>query len=338
MRVAVVGAGRIGRLHAENLVRHFPQVEVVAVADVVRAAAERCARALGIRRALTDPAALFADSEVDAVLICSSTDTHADYIAAAADGGKHVFCEKPLALDLGEIDRALAAVERSGVVLQVGFNRRFDPNFAAARRQVAAGEIGAPHLLRITSRDPAPPPLDYVRVSGGIFLDMTIHDFDMARFLLGDEVVEVYAAGSVLVDPQIREVGDVDTAAVTLRFASGAIGVIDNSRRAAYGYDQRAEVFGERGMVRVENPKPHTAALSVADGDRMPPLLPFFLERYAESYLRELSAFLETVRTGGAPPVTGRDGRLAVVIGYAAGRSLKEGRPVALSEVDPTGG
>lgn len=308
----------------------------MAIADVVEEAARTCAQELGIPRAYGDPAPIFQDPEIEAVLICSSTDTHAPFIEQAAQAGKHIFCEKPIALDLDSIDRALSAVEQAGVILQVGFNRRFDPNFAEARRLVESGAIGRPHVLRITSRDPAPPPIDYVKVSGGIFLDMTIHDFDMARFLLGEEAAEVSAAGAVLVDERIGEVGDVDTAVVTLRFQSGALGVIDNSRRAVYGYDQRVEVLGERGMVRVENPKPHQAILSSADGDHGPPLLHFFVERYTESYVRELSAFVEAIQKGKEPPVTGRDGKIPVVMGYAAKRSLAEGRPVKLSEIDPS--
>jgi len=336
LKVGIIGAGRIGRLHAENLVRRGPGVEVVAVADVVEEAARSCAGELGIPLAYGDPASILEDPGIDAVLICSSTDTHAPLIEQAAEAGKHIFCEKPIALDPDSIDRALAAVERGGVVFQVGFNRRFDPSFAAAREAVAAGRIGRPHLLKITSRDPAPPPIEYIKVSGGIFLDMTIHDFDMARFLMGEEVVEVYAAGAVLVDERIGQAGDIDTAIVTLRFESGALGVIDNSRRAVYGYDQRLEVFGDRGMLREENPKPHQAMVSNADGDHGPPLLHFFVERYTDSYVRELSAFIEAIRKGEEPPVTGRDGKIPVVMGYAAKRSLKEGRPVRLSEIDPS--
>jgi len=335
VKVGIVGAGRIGRLHAENLVRRIPGAEVVALADVMEEAARRLATELGIPHAFGEPSPIFEAPSIDAVLICSSTDTHAQFIKQAAQAGKHVFCEKPVALDLEEIDRALAAVERAGVILQVGFNRRFDPSFSAAKEAVAAGKIGRPHLLKITSRDPTPPPIEYIKVSGGIFLDMTIHDFDMARFLMGEEVVEVYAAGAVLVDERIGEAGDIDTAVVTLRFASGALGVIDNSRRAVYGYDQRVEVFGERGMVRVENPKPHQAVVSNAEGDHGPPLLHFFVERYTDSYVRELSAFIEAIQKGEEPPVTGRDGKIPVVMGYAAKRSLEEGRPVRLSEIDP---
>ncbi len=335
IKVGIIGAGRIGRLHAENIVRYVHDAEVVAVADIVEEAAHRCAEDLGIPRALADYRPILEDETVDAVLICTSTDTHAEIIQAAAAAGKHIFCEKPLALDLAEIDSALAAVEGAGVILQVGFNRRFDPNFRRLKELLAQGAIGKPWLLKITSYDPAPPPLAYIKVSGGIFLDMTIHDFDMARFLLG-EVEEVYAAGSVLVDPEIGNAGDVDTAAVTLRFASGALGVITNCRQATYGYDQRVEVLGEKGALFAENPRPHTAVRVDGDGYHSPPLHHFFVERYREAYIAELEAFVEAVREGKEPPVTGHDGKVPVVMGYAAKRSYEEGRPVKLAEIDPS--
>lgn len=333
VKIGILGAGRIGKVHAENLVRRVPEAEVVAIADVQREAAERCAAQLGIPRAYGDPQPILDDPTVDAVFICTSTDTHAPLIEAAATARKHIFCEKPIALDLGAIDRALTTVKRAGVKLQVGFNRRFDPNFSRARELVAQGAIGRPHMLRITSRDPEPPPLEYVRTSGGIFLDMTIHDFDMARFMVGEEVIEVYALGSVLVDRRIGELGDVDTAAITLRFASGAIGVIDNSRRAVYGYDQRVEVFGERGMIRVDNPRLDTAVQSDAVGDHMTRIFHFFMDRYTESFAREARAFVAAVLEDKVPPVTGEDGKIPVVMAYAAKRSLEERRPVRLMDV-----
>ena len=335
IRVGIIGAGRIGKLHAENLTYRIPDAQVVAIADVDVEAARACATKLGIPSVYTDPSAIFADADIDAVLICSSTDTHASLIEEAAEAGKHIFCEKPIALDLAAIDRALQAVEKTGVLLQVGFNRRFDPNFRRAQELVTQGAIGKPHVLRITSRDPEPPPIDYVKVSGGIFLDMTIHDFDMARYLMQDEVEEVYAAGAVLVDPRIVDLGDVDTAAVTLHFRSGAIGVIDNSRRAVYGYDQRAEVFGEKGAIVVSNPKPDTAVISDEQGDHTSPLLHFFVERYTDSYVAEIKAFIKCIRSGKEPPVTGLDGKVAVVMGYAAKLSYEEHRPVRLTEIDP---
>ena len=335
IKLGVIGAGRIGRLHAENLVRYVRDTEVVAVADIVEEAARRCAEDLGIPRALADYRPILEDETVDAVLICTSTDTHAEIIRAAAAAGKHIFCEKPLALDLAEIDAALTAVEEAGVILQVGFNRRFDPNFRRLKELLERGAIGRPWLLKITSYDPAPPPISYIRVSGGIFLDMTIHDFDMARYLLG-EVEEVYAAGSVLVDPAIGDAGDVDTAVVILRFTDGALGVITNCRKAVYGYDQRIEVLGEKGALFAENPCPHTAIHVDSEGYHSPPLHHFFVERYREAYIAEMEAFVEAVREGKKPPVTGMDGKVPVVIGYAAQRSHEEGRPVKLTEVDPS--
>ncbi len=331
--VAVIGTGRIGRLHAEHLAFRLPDARLVAVADPRLDAAQACAAACRISRAVADYRELLNDPSIEAVVICSATDTHARIIEEAAAAGKHIFCEKPISHDLAAIDRALAAVEAADVVFQVGFNRRFDPSFQRAREIIASGEIGTPHLLRITSRDPAPPPIEYIRVSGGIFLDMTIHDFDMARYLMGEEVVEVYAMGGVLIDPAIGEAGDVDTAIVALRFASGAMGTIDNSRRAVYGYDQRVEVFGSAGMVAVSNETPHRAVVSKADGVHGPKPLYFFIERYVESYLAEMRAFLESVRTGSTPPVTGKDGRVPVVMGLAARKSLAEGRPVRLAEI-----
>jgi myo-inositol 2-dehydrogenase/D-chiro-inositol 1-dehydrogenase len=334
VKVAVIGAGRIGRVHAENLAYRIPSAKLVAIADVVDDAARGLASDLGIPKVAHDYNEVLQDKQVDAVVICSSTDTHAQIMQDAAKAGKHIFCEKPIALDLAKIDHALSVVDGAGVLLQVGFNRRFDPSFKRVHDLVAEGEIGEPHLLRITSRDPAPPPLAYVKVSGGIFLDMTIHDFDMARFLVGSEVEQVYAAGAVLVDPEIGRAGDLDTAVVTLRFANGALGVIDNSRKAVYGYDQRVEVFGSKGVAQAENKTPDSVVLSDALGVHSTLPLHFFVERYAEAYVAEMCAFIDCVREGKSPPVTGKDARIPVVMGYAAKKSTEEGRPVRLSEID----
>jgi myo-inositol 2-dehydrogenase/D-chiro-inositol 1-dehydrogenase len=266
------------------------------------------------------------------VAICSSSDTHVDLLLAAAEAGKAVFCEKPVSLDLAELDRALGAIEAAGVPFQIGFNRRFDPAHASVQEAVAAGAVGDPHLVRISSRDPAPPPLEYVKSSGGLFLDMMIHDFDMARFVTGSEVVEVFARGAVRVEPWFGEVGDIDTALVTLVHADGCLTAIDNSRRAVYGYDQRVEVFGSEGMAQSENPPAHTGAVLTAAGERRPPHPYFFLERYLPSYVREWQAFVEAVRTGMSPPVSVSDARAPLVIGLAALRSLREGRPVRIEE------
>jgi myo-inositol 2-dehydrogenase/D-chiro-inositol 1-dehydrogenase len=334
LNLGLIGAGRIGRVHAENLAYRIPEAKLAAVADVVTPAAEQLAADYQVPAAFSDYQRILDDRDIDAVAICSSTDTHAQLIEEAAAAGKHIFCEKPIALDLDKIDHALAAVEQACVKLQVGFNRRFDPNFSRVRDIVAGGEIGSPHILRITSRDPQPPPIAYVRVSGGLFLDMTIHDFDMARFLMQSEVKEVFVAAAVLVDPEIGKAGDVDTAIITLRFANGALGTIDNSRQAAYGYDQRVEVFGSKGAVTVSNNTPDSALISNSDGVHGALPLFFFVERYTESYIAEMKAFAECVLSDEAPPVTGIDGRIPVVMGYAAKRSYAENRPVKLSEIE----
>lgn len=332
-KVGVIGAGRIGQLHMNNICQHVPNARIVALADIAFEHAQTVGEKLGISNVYPDPAPLFANGEIDAVLICSSTDTHASLIEEAARAGKHIFCEKPIALDLAAIDQALDAVAKAGVSLQIGFNRRFDPSFAEARRLVEEGALGAVHIVRITSRDPEPPPSEYVATSGGMFLDMSIHDFDMARFIAGSEVEEVYAAGAVLIDPAIGEAGDIDTAVVTLRFANGSLGTIDNSRQAVYGYDQRLEVFGEKGQISVGNPKPHTAVLSLKQGDSTPPLMHFFLERYSDSFVAEMRAFIDAIQQGVATPVSGIDGRAPVQIALAAKKSLDEGRPVKVSEI-----
>jgi myo-inositol 2-dehydrogenase/D-chiro-inositol 1-dehydrogenase len=254
-------------------------------------------------------------------------------MAEAAQAGKQIFCEKPIALDLAAIDHALDVVRQAGVKLQIGFNRRFDPNFRRVHDVVAEGQIGKPQVLRITSRDPQPPPLEYVRVSGGIFLDMTIHDFDMARFLMGQEVETIYAAAGVMVDPRIGEAGDVDTAVITLHFVDGSLGVIDNSRQAVYGYDQRVEVFGSAGVVTADNAYPNTALISDAQRVHRDLPLNFFMERYIDSYVNEMRAFVDAVVNDVAPSVSGLDGRIPVVMGYAAKKSAAEGRPVRLAEV-----
>jgi myo-inositol 2-dehydrogenase/D-chiro-inositol 1-dehydrogenase len=323
--VGVIGVGRIGRIHADLLARRVPGATLAAVHDADPAAAH----AVGVRAhaAVED---LLDDPGVDAVAICSTTSTHADLIVAAARAGKAIFCEKPISLELAEVDRALAAVEAAGVPFQIGFNRRFDPAHQAVHEAVERGDVGEPHLVRISSRDPAPPPMDYVRGSGGIFLDMTIHDFDMARYVTGSEVVEVFARGAVRIDPEFEDAGDVDTALVTLVHSSGCLTAIDNSRQAAYGYDQRVEVFGSRGMASSENPLAHTAVVRTAGGSSQAALPYFFLERYIPSYLREWAAFVDAVRGGTTPVVSGPDARAPLVIGLAAWRSLTEGRPVAL--------
>ncbi len=330
--IGIVGVGRIGAMHARLLAGQVRGAELAAVNDALPASA----RALGDELAVpvADTAEeLMARPDVDAVAICSSTETHARLIVEAADAGKAIFCEKPVAHDLVEVDRALDAVRQSGVPFQIGFNRRFDPAHESVRQAVASGRVGDPHLLRITSRDPYPPPPAYVRVSGGIFLDMTIHDFDMARYVTGSEVVEVFARGAVRIDPSFADAGDVDTAIVVLVHEDGCITTIDNSRQTSYGYDQRVEVFGPGGMAASENPLRHTGVVRTGQGTSEPPLPDFFLERYLPSYIREWEAFAGAVSAGEETPVGVEDARAPLVIGLAAARSLHEGRPVRVEEV-----
>lgn len=333
LRIGVIGVGRIGRMHAELLARQVPGAAVGAVYDAAGALARDVGDALAVPVADSIDELLGSD-DVDAVAICSSTDTHADLLVAAAAAGKAIFCEKPVSLDLAEVDRALGAVDAAGVPFQIGFNRRFDPAHQAVAEAVATGTIGDVQLVRITSRDPAPPPLSYIKGSGGIFLDMTIHDFDMARYVTGSEVVEVFARGAVRVDPAIGEAGDVDTAAITLTHANGALTMIDNSRQAVYGYDQRVEAFGAGGMARSDNPPANTATIATVDGTSGATLPYFFLERYVPSYLREWEAFVGAIAAGTPPPVTTADARAPLAIGLAAWRSVREGRPVTVEEVE----
>lgn len=334
IRFGVIGAGRIGKLHTENLVSRVSGAKVVAIADVDPKAAKDTATRLNIPGATTDYREILVDDKIQAIAICSSTNTHAHLIQEAAAAGKHIFCEKPIDFDLHKIDAALGAIEAAGVKLQVGFNRRFDPNFRKVHELVADGKIGQPHILRITSRDPAPPPIEYIQVSGGIFLDMTIHDFDMARFLMGSEVEEIFVAAGVLVDPQIGGVGDRDTAVITLRFENGALGTIDNSRQAVYGYDQRVEMFGSQGMVTVANNTPDNHLYYNATGVTSAKPLYFFLERYTQSFIDEMQAFVNSIQNDTPPPVSGMDGRIPVVMGLAARKSCQENRPVKLREIE----
>ncbi len=322
----VIGAGAIGRLHARHLTSSVPGARLVAVSDVVHAAADACAQETGAK-AYADPSGLLGDEQVDAIVVASPPDTHAAIIEAAAAAGKQIFCEKPVDCEINKIDRALAAVERAGVKLQIGFNRRFDANYRAAHEAVASGKVGRPLIVHIVSRDPKLPAVSDTRDVAGMFLDMTIHDFDMARYLTGSEAASVYALGGAMLDGA----GELDTALVTLRMTNGAIVTIDNGQ-TAYGYDQRVEVFGTEGMVSTENEKPHSATLTDGAGTHSVLPLYFFIERYAESYARELRAFVECIQENTEPPVTGADGRIAAVIALAAQRSYEEGRPVVLSE------
>lgn len=335
LNIGIIGAGRIGKVHLQSVTRYVADAKVIALADpFMNAETEEWARSLGVGKLTRDYKEILADPEVDAVFICSSTDTHSAISLEAIAAGKHIFCEKPVDHDLGKIKAVMQALEGSNVKYQVGFNRRFDHNFAAAREAVASGRIGELAVLKITSRDPGAPPVDYIRVSGGIFLDMTIHDFDMVRFISGEEVTEVYAAGGVTVDPAIGEAGDIDTAVVTLRLESGALAVIDNCRRASYGYDQRLEAFGSKGQVAISNDTASSAVVSDASGVTAEKPLYFFLERYMQAYAAEVEAFVAAVRDDTPVPVGIDAGLQSVLIGVAAKKSLELGRPVKLSEIE----
>ena len=332
-QVGIIGVGRIGRVHAQSITYHVPNATVKAVSDVHLEGVAEWAETLGITEVYEDYHKILEDPEIDAVLVCSSTDTHSSISAEAAMAGKHIFCEKPIDHDLGRIQMALDAVEKAGVKFQVGFNRRFDTNFARINQVTKDGTIGDPHIIKITSRDPEPPPVSYVKVSGGLFLDMMIHDFDMARFQAGSEVEEVYAVGTCLVDPGIGEAGDVDTAIVTLKFKNGAIGVIDNSRQAVYGYDQRVEVFGSKGAIHANNETETTTVLSTKDAVITDKPLYFFLERYMQSFGEELKQFFMAIENDTETPVNGNDGLQPILMGLAAKKSLEENRPVKISEI-----
>jgi myo-inositol 2-dehydrogenase/D-chiro-inositol 1-dehydrogenase len=331
IRVGVLGTGRIGAMHAELLAGRVAGATLAAVYDAEPARARDVAARLGA--APTSSLDELLAAEIDAVAICTSTDTHVDAVVASAASGRAIFCEKPISLDLAAVDRALAAVEQADVLFQVGFNRRFDPAHQSVREAVASGAIGDVHLVRISSRDPSPPPFEYARTSGGLFLDMTIHDFDMARYVTGSDVVEVYARGAVRITPELVEISDIDTAVVTLVHENGALTVIDNSRRAVYGYDQRVEAFGSLGMAASENPLTHTGIVRTVDGTRAATLPYFFLERYIPSYLGEWDAFVAAMQHDLPSPVNGADGRAPLAIGLAAWRSLQEGRAVQVAEI-----
>jgi myo-inositol 2-dehydrogenase/D-chiro-inositol 1-dehydrogenase len=334
LRIGIIGAGRIGKIHAENISRFIPQAKLEGIADIkLSPEQESWAKGLGARIVSKNPEDLLKDSSIETVVVCSSTDTHADLTIAAAEAGKQIFCEKPIDLSVPKVKKALEAAKKAGVKLQIGFNRRFDHNFARIREYTLAGEIGDVQIVKITSRDPAPPPPAYVAVSGGIFIDMMIHDFDMARFQAGSGITEVYAAGAVLVDPEIGKAGDVDTALVTLKFANGAIGVIDNSRKAVYGYDQRVEVFGSKGAASAENDLPNTVKLSNEKEVRGEKPLYFFLERYKQAFIDEMVAFIDAVKNNKPIPVSGEDGLEDMYAALAAGKSLKEKRPVSIEEI-----
>lgn len=334
LRIGLIGAGRIGTLHGNNLARSVSGAKLEAVAEL-RMSTEciEWAQGLGVNKINSDPQAIIHDKNVDAVFICSSTDTHIDLIIDAAREGKHIFCEKPIHCDIDAIRRAVSEVEKAGVTFQVGFVRRFDRNHKKVRDIVASGQLGKPHIIKITSRDPEPPPIEYVKVSGGIFMDQMIHDFDMARFLSGGEVTEITVYGSVRIDERIGQLGDVDTAIAMLKLDNGAIGVIENSRAARYGYDQRTEVHCDKGCVQAGNELNDTAIISTVAGNICERPTWFFLERYNDAFIKEAQAFVQAVNEHAPPLVGAWDGLMPVCIAKAAQLSLREGRSVKLSEI-----
>ena len=335
VRIGLIGAGRIGKLHGENLAHSVAEAELCAVADpFMNDATRQWAADMGIDNVYDDPEKIFEDPSIDAVFICSSTNTHADFIIRAAKAGKHIFCEKPIDTKLEKIKEALDAVENAGVKLQVGFVRRFDHNHKAVHDTVASGKLGAPNIVKVTSRDPDHQPMDYIKVSGGIFMDMTIHDFDMVRYLSGSEVTEVTAYGAALSGAGYDKYNDVDTAIIMMKFENEALGVIDNSRAAHYGYDQRTEVHCDKGAVWVSNDLNNTAMISCGEDVEISKPTWFFLERYNNAFIAEAKAFTEAVLNDTPTPVNGFDGIQPVKIAMAADKSLKEGRPVKISEIE----
>ncbi len=332
IKIAVAGLGRIGKIHLKNLCRNFSEIEVVAAMDVFDES-KAIADEFNVPVFVKDFNDLLAVEGVDAVVICSPTDTHADYVVKAAKAGKQIFCEKPLDLSLDRVKEVLKIVDESGVKLMLGFNRRFDPEFKKIRQIVLSDAVGDPQIIKITSRDPGPPPVSYIKVSGGMFLDMTIHDFDMARYISGKQVTEVFAKGAVMVDPEIGKAGDIDTAVITLTFEDNSMAVIDNCRKAVYGYDQRLEVFGSKGMAMAENNYPNNHKLYTQSGVSGDLPLHFFLERYDASYNQEIREFIDALASGSEMPVNGTDGLMSIAIGLAAKKSVAEGRPVKMEEI-----
>ena len=333
LRIGIVGAGRIGNVHAESITYHIPEAEVVMVTDPYEEGARKLAERFGVPKYSKDYMDIINNKDVDAVLVCSPTPTHAEITIAALKAGKHVFCEKPVHTSIDCIKEVQKVAEETGLKLQIGFNRRFDHNHSHVQRLVQDGTLGNVELIKITSRDPEPPSPEYAASSGGLYIDMMIHDFDMAMFLAGCDVTEVYAMGTSLVDKRIGEAGDVDTAIVTLTFANGALGVIDNSRRAAYGYDQRVEVFGSLGMAADENDGDSTVRVSTAAGVVSDKPQFFFLERYMQSFTEEMRQFIKAIRENTEVPVGIHAGLMSVVLAKAAKKSLDEHRPVKVSEI-----
>ena len=332
INTGVVGLGRIGQVHLENLIYRVPAAKVIA-ASTPRKTGYDFARQLGVDQIYHDSMEVIHHPEIDAIILCSPTDTHLEFVEACARAGKHIFCEKPLEVSIDKIERIRSIIEETGVKLHVGFNRRFDPSFARVQAQVAEGKIGDPHILCITSRDPGPPPIAFIKVSGGLFMDMTIHDFDMSRFIVGSEVTEVFAKAAVRVDPAIGKAGDVDTAVITLSFNNGCIATINNSRKAVYGYDQRLEIFGSKGMSQLDNTYPDTQLFYDEQGMHQGLPFNFFMDRYTDSYVNEIQDFIDAIVNNRAVSVGIDDALKATQIALAAKRSVDTGLPVKMGSL-----
>ncbi len=334
VKLGMLGAGRIAQTHLNTLATRIPDAGVEIIADPFGNVAAETAQEFGIPRHTSDHRDVLEDETIDAVIICTTTNTHAPLMEESARAGKHIFCEKPIDLDVARIDQALAAVKDAGVMLQVGFNRRFDPNHRRVRQAIERGEIGDPHILHIISRDPYPAPMSYTRNSGGIFVDMTVHDFDLARYLIGSEIEEIYATGTINIVPELAELGDLDTTLLIMRFQNGVLGMIDNSRKAVFGYDQRVEVFGSGGSAKTDNRYANAVTISDGASIRRDPPFEFFMERYTESFAREMESFVRALSEGTPIEVDGFDGRMPVVMGVAAFLSHERGRPVRMEEIE----
>ena len=333
--IGIIGAGRIGKVHAETITRRVPNAKLVAIADAFLNDNIRAwAMEMGIGQITDNYRDILDRDDIDAVFICTSTDMHTKYSLEAIAAGKHVFCEKPVALTLGEIYQVEEALKGTNLKYQVGFNQRLDENYAAIKTAIDNGTVGDPYLVRITSRDPAPPPVGYIKTSGGLFLDMTIHDFDLSRFLMGCEPVEVMATGACRIDPEIGEAGDIDIGVVTLTMENGAIVTIENSRQCGYGYDQRVEVFGSKGMAYAENQTPTRTTIATKDGIIGPLPEGFFLERYKTSYAEETIRFVDAIENDKEVNAGIRDGLMNAVVGMAAQKAMRERRVVKISEIE----
>nr|WP_299381613.1 inositol 2-dehydrogenase [Allomuricauda sp.] len=332
IKIGIIGVGRMGKIHLANLASKIEGVELIAAVNPGEEG-QKFARDHGIKNVSPNVETIIDNPEIEAVLISSPSDTHSEYAVKAAKAGKAVFCEKPIDKSLQEASKTVRTISDLGVPLMIGFNQRFDSNFSKVRSEIVQGHLGSLRHLHIISRDPMPPPISYIKKSGGLFKDMTIHDFDMARFIMGSEVDEVYAVGNCLVDPAIGEAGDIDSATVLLRFENGAVGTIENSRESKYGYDQRLEVFGSKGTIKVDNPLKSNVIIATHLGSTMDNHLNFFMDRYESSYLEEIKVFVEALQNKGPMPVSGEDGLKAMVLAEAANKSLKENRPVKISEI-----